>query len=154
VFRFLPLLLLCNGLKSQTVEIPPAGVDRGGTNIFRILFKSNPGRPVIGLQWELVYADSLQMEASGVVPGDQAETAGKTIVCKPAAPRGTENVLRCLIVGGASALSTGTIAIVRFSAPSKAPKGKARIALETVVGVAASTDRVDLEGATGEITIR
>jgi len=154
VSRLTLLIVICCGAAGQKLEIPQVAIDRGGTDIFRIVLNASAQRPISALQWELVYPDSVQIDPSSVVAGEPAEKTSKSVVCRAAPSRGTENALACLIAGGVSALSTGTIAIVRFSALSKAPKGSARIELRKIVGASTSTERVDLENASGTITIR
>ena len=154
VSRLAIFLLLSASAWGQTLEIAPAAVDRGSSNIFRILFKSAAGHPVSALQWELAFPDSLRIEARGVVTTDDSDASGKSVACAARPDRDAQHILACIIAGGRSTLPAGAIVIVRFSAPSDAPIGPATVALENIVGVSNTLERVSMARATGLITIR
>lgn len=148
------LLPLCSTAFAQTLEITPATVDRGSSNIFRIVLKPRAEKPIAALQWELVYREGIRIEPAGVVPGTASETAGKSVTCARKPPDGANSILACILTGGVQTLSAGAIAIVRFEAAEDTPKGERTIALEKIVGVSPTIKSTPVESTRSSISIR
>jgi hypothetical protein len=148
------LLSLCLTAFGQTLEIPPVTVDRGSSNIFRITFKSRAEKPIVALQWDMVYGNRFRIAPSGVVPGEASEMTGKSVTCVPKAPDGANSRMACILAGGVQALSTGVIAIVRFEAAQNAPKGEALVDVENIVGVSPRLESIPIKSTWTPVTIR
>jgi hypothetical protein len=148
------LLSLCTTAFAQTLEISPVTVERGSANIFRIVLKPHPEKPIAALQLDLVYGEGLRIEPSGVIPGAASETVGKSATCARKASDGVNNRLACILAGGVQALSAGVIAIVRFEAAKDTPKGERTVDLEKIVGVSTKLEPIPLANTKALITIR
>ena len=149
------LLFFCVTALAQTLEIAPATVDRGSSNIFRIILKPSAEKPIAALQWDLVFREGLRIEPSGVVPGAASETAAKSVRCAIKPSDGVPNYrLVCILAGGVQALAAGVIAIVRFEAAKDTPKGERIVDLEKVVGVSPALEPIPIGSTKTSITIR
>jgi len=154
MMRFVIALLAVTGAWGQSLEVTASAVDRGSANIFRILLKSAAGKEPTALQWELAVPAQITIEVSGMVTGDAAERAGKSLTCAAKKSEGAARIFACVLAGGLKAIPAGTIAIVRYEAAAKASPGKVTVRLEKAVGVSADLKKVAVSSGTGVITIR
>ena len=152
--RFVLALLAMTGAWGQSLEVTASAVDRGSANIFRILLKSAAGKEPTALQWELAVPAQITIEVSGMVTGDAAEGAGKSLTCAAKKSEGAGRIFACVLAGGLKAIPEGAIAIVRYQAAEKAPPGKITVRLENAVGVSADLKKIVVSSGTGVITIR
>jgi hypothetical protein len=148
------LPLFCTTAFAQALEVTPVTVDRGSTNIFRIVLKPRAGKPVAALQWDLVYREGLRIEPSGVVAGAASEAAGKLVSCARKPSDGTNHRLSCILAGGVQALGAGAFAIVRFEAAQDTSPGEKIVGLEKVAGVSPALEPVPIENTKALITVR
>lgn len=139
---------------AQTIEIEPVTVARGSANIFRMVLKPRPNRPLAALQWEFLYPNNLRIESPGVVASGAVEAAGKSVLCVLRPPRESNQVLACILAGGVEPLAAGTMVIVRFAAGPDAVRGVANVRLEKIVAASPSLDRIVLENVKVAVTIR
>jgi hypothetical protein len=138
----------------QTLQIPPVAVNRASANILRLIFTGRPDHPVSALQWELIVPRGLRIDAPDVVPGTAAESAGKSISCsnRPAPKDG--KICVCVLIGGIQPIPDGAIAIVKFSTPGNAPKGKATVRMQNILGVSADLKKLPVPDSAGTITVQ
>jgi hypothetical protein len=149
------LLLTVFTIPGQTLEVNPVSVSPGSANIFRVLLKTNPAKPLAGLQWDLVYpAARLRIELAGILPGSAAEAAGKSITCARRPSDANTAHVTCILAGGVRPVSAGVLAIVRLDAEPRAPKGVITVGLEQVVGVSASIESIPIASVTVKVKIR
>ena len=148
------LLGLCVEARAQTIEITPTTVQRGSANVFRIILKTHPEKPIVALQWNLVYPEGLRIELSGIVSGSASEAAGKSTACVLKPSKGTNHLLSCIVAGGVKPFPAGAIALVRFEAAKNAPKGEMTVILEKIVGVSPSLESVPIPVTKAAIAIR
>jgi hypothetical protein len=154
MMRFVLALLAVTGAWGQSLEVTPSAVDRGSANIFRILLKSAAGKELAALQWELMVPVQITIEVSGIVTGDAAEGAGKSLTC--AAKRSDEpgRIFACILAGGLKTMPAGAIAIVRYAAAENASPGSALVRVEKAVGISADLKKIAVSSGDGVITIR
>jgi hypothetical protein len=152
----MPCITLVFGLiaHAQTLEITPTTVDRGSANILRVVLKPSAEKPIVAVQWDLVYPESLRIEPSGVVSGAAAEAFGKSVTCANKLPDGANRRLTCILAGGVHALSAGVIAIIRFEAGVSTPAATLDVDLEKVTGVSPSAQSVPMKAAKTSVTVR
>lgn len=147
-------LLAILAVRAQTLEMPSASVDRGSANIFRIVLKTQAQRPITALQLELVIPPGLRVAGDGIVPGDAAEAAGKSVSCSNPTETKNGTVFVCIFAGGFKPIQTGTLAIVRFSAASDSRAGTVSLGLRNILGVSADLRKIQLADTSSAITIR
>jgi hypothetical protein len=148
------LFFLCTSAFAQKLEITPVNIERGSANIFRIVLRANPEKPIAALQWDVVYQDGLKIEPSGVVPGTATERSGKSVTCARRPSVDGKSALRCMLAGGVQAIAAGAIAIVRFEAAKDAPKGERFIDLTDIVGVSPKPESVSIEKTRTAMNVR
>jgi hypothetical protein len=148
------VFFLCTTAFAQTLEITPAKIQSGSANIFRIVLKANPEKPIVALQWDLVSQEGLRIEPSGVVPGMATETSGKSVTCARRPSVDGKSALRCMLAGGVQAIAAGVIAIVRFEAAKDAPKGGRFVDLTEMVGVSPKLESVSIEKTRTAMIVR
>jgi hypothetical protein len=145
----LPAITAC----AQTLTITPASVDRGTSNIFRILLKPAPNQALTALQWELAIPPGLRVDVSDIVASSAAESSEKTIAC--AIRRDQPPVtIACLMAGGRRPLSEGAVAIVKFAAAANAHRGPFAVRVQKALGVSIDLKKIPIADSTATITIR
>jgi hypothetical protein len=149
------LLLTAFTIIGQTLEVKPVSVSPGSANIFRVVLKPDPAKPVAGLQWDVVYQPVLlRIEPAGILPGSAAEAAGKSITCARRPSDAKTAHLTCILAGGVQPVVAGVLAIVRLDAEPQAPKGVTTVGLEKIIGVSSSLKSITIASATVKVTIR
>jgi hypothetical protein len=146
--------LALSGVWGQTLEVTPSSVDRGSANIFRILLKTSPGKEPAALQWEIAAPAEIAIELAGIVASGEVEGVGKALTC--AAKKGAEagRAYACVLVGGVKPIPGGAIAIVRYTADTRARAGEVKVRVEKAAGASVDLRKLPIIDASGIITIR
>jgi len=130
-------------------------VSSGAANIFRMILKPDESKPLAALQWDIIYPSGLlRIEPAGILAGPAAEAAGKSITCAQKSSNADPVRLTCILAGGVQPIAAGVLAIVRFDAEPKAPKGVITVWLKRVLGVSPSVEALPIADVTAKVTIR
>src|SRR5690349_17758748 len=109
IFRICTLFAILGPVSAQTLRVQimenPAGERPSAT----ILLESLAGKHPVALQWDLLVPEqAIHVEENGILLGQAAVKAGKSITCS--AVPGTDartRVYRCILAGGTENVAAG-----------------------------------------------
>src|SRR5579872_2001078 len=105
-------------LYGQALQVQPEPAADGHSGTVVIRLDSAPGKEPLALQWDLEFAaTAVHLDFAKLAVGDAAKTTGKSAACSLISREKRDRFrYRCILAGGASALASGAVVTIPYSA--------------------------------------
>jgi hypothetical protein len=149
------IVLWFSGVLSAQVlnmQVQPSASGKDG--LIFVHLANVAGKEPVALQWDFSFPESVQLDFMRAKVEDAAAKVHKSLRCQLLPNRqGKTQTCRCILSGGASPISTGPVASIKYAGARTFRPGKYDLQIKKSLAITADLQKVTMKDSGTEISV-